>query len=211
MQISKISEDVEVLKLELTPRVHRRDRDRHALVNDRESEFQSATETRDGESDFFDFSDFSDEESNTKRQESDWLMSSIFRLCCRVGEVLQEVDGRDLECQTDSVVCDEMLKLLVDLCPIRGHNQPLDTSSITSCGVAWRISRCHIHSVAHMKQSGVNVAHISDTIRTAIAYSEAAIRLDNDSWLSHKWYAICCGSLSQSESTQEKVHYLVTG
>ena len=136
MQISKISEDVEVLKLELTPRVHRRDRDRHALVSDRDSEFQSVAETRDGESDFFDFSDFSDEESNMKRQESDWLMSSIFRLYCRVGEVLQEVDGRDLECQTGSVVCDEMLKLLVDLCPIRGHNQPLDTSSIPSCGVA---------------------------------------------------------------------------
>ena len=122
--------------------------------------------------------------------------------------MLLEVDERDLECQTNSDVCSEVLKLLVDLCPKRGHNQPLDTSSIPSCGVAWRISRCYIHSVAHMKQSGVNVAQISDTIRTAISCSESAIRLDNDSWLSHKWYAICCGSLSQSESTQEKVHQL---
>ena len=51
------------------------------MTSDIESEFQSTAETRNGESDFFDFSDFSDEEVNSKRQEFDWLMDSIFRLC----------------------------------------------------------------------------------------------------------------------------------
>ena len=72
-----------MLKQELTPlpRVQRRGRERHTVTSDIESEFQSTAETRNGESDFFDFSDFSDEEVNSKRQEFDWLMDSIFRLC----------------------------------------------------------------------------------------------------------------------------------
>ena len=58
-----------MLKQKLTPqpRVQRRGRQRHSEASDRESEFQSTAETRNGESDFFDFSDFSDEEPNTKR------------------------------------------------------------------------------------------------------------------------------------------------
>ena len=110
-----------------------------------------------------------------------------------------------MECQTNSGACEEVLKQLMQLCP----TPPLDTSSLPSAEIGWRVARCYIHSVGHMKQSGVNLGHISDTTREGIAFSEAAIRLDNDSWISHKWYAICCGTLSQSESTQEKVTHTI--
>ena len=114
--------------------------------------------------------------------------------------ILSETDLRDVACQMESGACEEVLKVLLELCP-----QPLDTSSLPSAEVGWRVVRCYIHSVGHMKQSGISSGHISDTIRMGIAFAEAAIRLDKDSWVSHKWYAICCGTLSQTESTQEKV------
>ncbi|KAI6653312.1 Regulator of microtubule dynamics protein 2 [Oopsacas minuta] len=188
--VEKISADIDTLKLELTHEQHvrRRVRTRNQVVSDRDSEFQSTYESRNGESD--NFFDFSDEEPNSKPNRKS------------LEEILLEIDDKDLECQSNSHTCGEVIKVLVELCP--RHNPPLDTSSLTSAEVAWRLARCYIHSVAHMKESGINVVQITDTVKLGISYSEAAIRLDNDSWISHKWYAICCGTLSQSESTQEK-------
>ena len=82
---------------------------------------------------------------------------------------------------------------------------PLDTSNLTSAEVGWRIARCYVHIVGHMKMNGIEIGHICDTIKEGLAFADAAIRLDNDSWVSHKWYAICCGTLSEMQGTSEKV------
>ena len=62
-----------------------------------------------------------------------------------------------------------------------------------------------MHIAGHMKTSGIQTEHICDTVKEGLAFAESAIRLDNNSWLSHKWYAICCGTMSEMQGTNEKV------
>ena len=205
------------------------------MASEVDSEFQSTYETRNEESDnFFDFSEEEpNSKPGHKRHATHYPLSVplcqchltlglchskrklVSKVACLVAKwhnntptqysfrlegVLSESDRRDIECQTDSGTCEVVLSMLLELCP----SVPLEMS-LPSAEVGWRVARCYIHSVGHMKQSGINQGHISEATRKGIAFAEAAIRLDNDSWVSHKWYAICCGTLSQSESTQEKV------